>query len=65
MNKGISRGSGEQGQTVSQISQNVTAINPLSVQTASSSVEVADTACQVNELAIQLQSLMGLLKMSL
>jgi len=62
MNKGISTASEEQGTTVSQISQNVSAINQLSVQTAKSSNVVADTGRQVNELATQLQNLISQFK---
>ena len=62
MNKGISSASEEQGETVSQISQNVSAINQLSVKTAESSNVVADTGRQVNELATQLQNLISQFK---
>lgn len=62
MNKGISSASEEQGETVSQISLNVSAINQLSVKTAESSNVVADTGHQVNELATQLQNLISQFK---
>ncbi|MCP4076262.1 MAG: HAMP domain-containing protein [Gammaproteobacteria bacterium] len=62
MNKGISNASEEQGITVSRISQNVSAINQLSVQTANSSNMVADTGRQVNELATQLRTLISQFK---
>ncbi len=62
MNKGISSASEEQGETVSQISLNVSAINQLSVKTAESSNVVADTGRQVNELATQLQNLISQFK---
>lgn len=58
MNKEIARATEHQGQTASQVSSNVAVINQLSSQTAQGSSVMADTARQVNELAVQLQGLM-------
>ena len=62
MNREISVASDEQGNTVNQVSQNVTSINQLSEQTANSSLLMADTGRQVNELAMQLQRLISQFK---
>ncbi len=62
MNREIAKSSDQQGQTANQVSQTVLAVNELSAQTASSAATMANASRQVNELSVQLQTLMSQFK---